>query len=72
MASVTEARGAVLVVTLGNRAAPFDAVACTGRDQFSGSPLCEEPNHLPGAARHRLFGRAIASLQSMDREMGLN
>jgi hypothetical protein len=72
MAPVPKARGAILVVTLCHHAEPFDAVACAGRDLFRGLPLSQEPDHLPVTARDRLFGRAIAALQIVNREMGLN
>jgi hypothetical protein len=72
MATIAERRGAVLVVTLGHGAHPFDAVARTGRHLFQGAPLCEESEHLPVTARNRLLGRAIASLQIVNRKMRLN
>lgn len=71
MAAVSEPRGTRLGVTLGHRAAPFDAVACTGGDLFRSVPLGEAPDQLPGAARDRLLGRTIAALQIVSREMGL-
>jgi hypothetical protein len=72
MATIAEARGTVLVVTLGHGTDPFDAIACTGRHLFRGAPLAEEPDHLPVTARDRLLGRAIAPLQIVNREMWLN
>jgi hypothetical protein len=72
LAEVTQACGAVLVVTRRHRAYPLDAVTRAGRTLCSAPPVSEEPDDLPGAAHHRRLSSTIAALHILKRERGLN
>jgi hypothetical protein len=64
MAPVAQARWAVLVIALGHSAHLVGRVAGDRGHPFRGQALGEQPDHLPLAARDRVFGGAIALLQS--------
>jgi hypothetical protein len=72
MTSVPKPCGTMLVVALGERADPVGRVAGDGGHPFRGQALGQQPDDLPMAARHRLFGGAIAMLQCVKREVWLN
>ena len=72
MTAIAEARRTVSVVALGNGAHPVGRVAGDGSHLLRGAALGEQPDHLPVAARDRIPGGAIASLQCVKREKWLD
>jgi hypothetical protein len=71
MAPVTQPRGAMLVISLGDGAHPIRRQTGDGCHVFGGQPLGEQPDHLPVAARDELFGSAIPLFQFRNRKVGL-
>jgi hypothetical protein len=72
MAPVTPPGRPLLVITRCASAHPLHGVPVAGSHLFREPPSGQEPDDLPVAARNRLFGRAIASLEIVKRKMGLN
>jgi hypothetical protein len=72
MTPVADTCGAVLIVALSDGTHPVDGVAGNGGHLFGDQSLAEQPNDLPVAACHGIFGRPIPLLQFILGEVWLN